>query len=568
MAEHETEQTVSARIVDLLRAEGVDTIFGVPDPNYAEIHRIAREAGMKLVAPRHEAAGGFMADALSRMTGCPQVVMAAPGPGVANMLPAVVCASKENVPVVFVGPQRERVYDAAVRRSKFQYSPQIRLFEPAVKYAAVVEFPHQVDEVFHEAFRRALGGTPGPVYVELPLSTIIQRAPYPVAPAPDQYRLVEPDAPQARVEEAAELLVRAKLPVILAGTGVHTSRGHRELAQLAEQLGCAVVTTYGGRGALPETHLQVHTFGSPQALEATCGADVLLAVGTSIGEQLHYGRGERYYGAPGSKRWIHLEREPQAIGVNRPVDVPLVGDLRSVLPQLRTALEARGPFSASPEVARWRDERVALRRQIAETAPDTAPVHPGRAMLEVRAALPDDAVIVRDGGCTSLWELAYFELRCNDYLWTSKFGHLGTGLPYAIGAQLCVGPERRVCLITGDSAFGFHVMELETAVRHRLPIVTVVNYDQGWGMELDAYDAQGGFDELRHAFVRLDDLARSMGAHGEFCEKTDQIGPAIERALASGKPAVVQVVTDMEVNARQAPNWQEFASWYGFEGAY
>jgi thiamine pyrophosphate-dependent acetolactate synthase large subunit-like protein len=559
MAEHETEQTVSARIVDLLRAEGVDTIFGVPDPNYAEIHRIAREAGMKLVAPRHEAAGGFMADALSRMTGCPQVVMAAPGPGVANMLPAVVCASKENVPVVFVGPQRERVYDAAVRRSKFQYSPQIRLFEPAVK---------QVDEVFHEAFRRALGGTPGPVYVELPLSTIIQRAPYPVAPAPDQYRLVEPDAPQARVEEAAELLVRAKLPVILAGTGVHTSRGHRELAQLAEQLGCAVVTTYGGRGALPETHLQVHTFGSPQALEATCGADVLLAVGTSIGEQLHYGRGERYYGAPDSKRWIQLEREPQAIGVNRPVDVPLVGDLRSVLPQLRTALEARGPFSASPEVARWRDERVALRRQIAETAPDTAPVHPGRAMLEVRAALPDDAVIVRDGGCTSLWELAYFELRCNDYLWTSKFGHLGTGLPYAIGAQLCVGPERRVCLITGDSAFGFHVMELETAVRHRLPIVTVVNYDQGWGMELDAYDAQGGFDELRHAFVRLDDLARSMGAHGEFCEKTDQIGPAIERALASGKPAVVQVVTDMEVNARQAPNWQEFASWYGFEGAY
>jgi thiamine pyrophosphate-dependent acetolactate synthase large subunit-like protein len=205
---------------------------------------------------------------------------------------------------------------------------------------------------------------------------------------------------------------------------------------------------------------------------------------------------------------------------------------------------------------------------LTETAPDTAPIHPGRAMLEIREALPDDAVIVRDGGCTSLWELAYFELRSNDYLWTSKFGHLGTGLPYAIGAQLCVGPERRVCLITGDSAFGFHVMELETAVRHRLPIVTVVNYDQGWGMELDAYDARGGFDELRHAFVRLDDLARSMGAHGELCEKTEQIGPAIERALASGSPAVVQIVTDMEVNARQAPNWQEFASWYGFEGAY
>jgi thiamine pyrophosphate-dependent acetolactate synthase large subunit-like protein len=564
----EGKRSVAARIVELFQAEGIDTLFGIPDPFYAEIHHHALGAGMRVVAPRHEAAGGFMADGLARMTGRPQVVMAAAGPGVANMLPALVCASKEHVPVVFVGPQRERIYDAAVRRSKFQYTPQLRYFEPGVKYAGVVEFGRQVDEVFHQAFRQALNGTPGPVYVELPFSSAQEEHSFPPAPAPERYRLVAERASEARVEEAAELLARARLPLILAGTGVHTARGHDAFERLARVLRCPVVPTYGGRGALPESDPQVLPFASPPALEATRGADVVLAVGTSLGEQLHYGRSERYFRDADAKRWIAIERDALAVGVNRSIDVPLVGDLRAVLPQLCEALDKRGPFEAPAALASWREQFVALRRQLAEGAPDTRPIHPGRAMLEVREAIPDDAVIVRDGGCTALWELAYFEMRDRDYLWTSKFGHLGSGLPYAIAAQLAVGSQRRVCLVTGDSSFGFHAMELETAVRHQLPVVVVVNYDQGWGMELDAYARFGGFSELRHASVRLDELARSLGAHGELCERTEEIQGAVERALASGRPAVVQVVTDMEVNAHQAPNWQEFISWYGEGGIY
>jgi thiamine pyrophosphate-dependent acetolactate synthase large subunit-like protein len=209
-----------------------------------------------------------------------------------------------------------------------------------------------------------------------------------------------------------------------------------------------------------------------------------------------------------------------------------------------------------------------MRKGLTESAPDASPIHPGRAMVEIRAAIPDDAVIVRDGGCTSLWEMAYFELRNHDYMWTSKFGHLGSGTPYAIGAQLAVGPDRRVCLITGDSAFGFHAMEVETAVRHRLPIVVIINYDQGWGMELGMYDEFGGNKELTHVFTHYDQFAHSMGAYGEICRKTSEIQPAVERAFASGQPALVQIVTDMEVNARQAPGWEEFATWYGDEKAY
>ena len=173
---------------------------------------------------------------------------------------------------------------------------------------------------------------------------------------------------------------------------------------------------------------------------------------------------------------------------------------------------------------------------------------------------------MRDGGCTALWELAYHELRSRDYLWTSKFGHLGTGLPYAIGAQLAIGGSRRVCLITGDSAFQFHLSELETAVRKRLPIVCVVNSDAAWGMEHPGFRMAFGTDkdvEVRWGEVRFDRIAEGFGAHGELVERTADIGPAVRRALDSGRPAVVQVVVDPEVNAFEAPNWDEFATWYG-----
>ena len=211
---------------------------------------------------------------------------------------------------------------------------------------------------------------------------------------------------------------------------------------------------------------------------------------------------------------------------------------------------------------------TAARRGLLESAPETKPIHPGRLMVEARKAIPDDAVIVRDGGNTTLWELTYFEQRSHDYLWTSKFGHLGTGLPYAIGAKLAVG-DRPVALITGDSAFMFHVTEIETAVRHNLPVVVIVNYDRKWGMEVPGMSETLKREiAIEQSFVRMDKMAEAMGGHGEFVEETKDIAPAVERAFASGKPAVVQVVADERVNNSEMPNWKEFTRWYGDDGAY
>lgn len=570
MAEKRARKNVGQRIVDLVQAESIDTLFSIPDPGLMQIQYEAVERGLKVVAPHHEQCGGFMADAYARMTGRPGIVMAGEGPGTANMVPAAICASKENIPVLFLASQRARRFDSAVRRSKFQYTPQPRFFEPAVKYTGIIEFPEQVDEVMREAFRQAMTGRPGPVYVELPEENQFAELEVPPAVPPERYRLLRQKADPDAVAQAAELLHQARCPVIIAGNGVHISRGHAELRALVERLGCPFIPSWGGRGLLPEDHPQLLAYSTQPANEALAEADVVLAIGTSIGETMHYGLTHHFAQGKRQRRWILIERDPAAVGVNRPIDLPLIGNLVDVIPQLLDALPADTRFSQPEKLEQWHAQLAAFRAQVIASAPDTRPVHPGRLMVEIDKVLPRDAVVVRDGGCTALFDFAYHQQFSQDYLWTSKFGHLGTGLPYAIGAQLAIGTDsRRVCLITGDSAFMFHISELETAVRHRLPIVVVVNGDRQWGMEVPSFDATFGKRiEVAHGPVRLDQVAAGFGAHGEYCETTDEIAPALERAFAAGRPAVVQVLTDGEVNGNQAPNWDEFVTWYGEDGAY
>jgi thiamine pyrophosphate-dependent acetolactate synthase large subunit-like protein len=200
------------------------------------------------------------------------------------------------------------------------------------------------------------------------------------------------------------------------------------------------------------------------------------------------------------------------------------------------------------------------------------PIHPARFAVEATRVLPKDAVLVRDGGSVSIFTAAYAQFSPRDVLWCQNFGHLGTGLPHAIGAQLAVGSERRVVLISGDSSFLFHISELETAVRKNLPIVCIVGCDYSWGLEVAVYrSAFGSQSPETEAHwgrqVRLDKVAEGFGAYGEFVERAEDIAPAVERALACGRAAVVQVAIDAVANATEVPGFDEFASWYG-DGGY
>ena len=559
---------VYERILDLFEAEGIDTIFGIPDPNFVHLFHLAEERGWNVVAPHHEASAGFMAEAVSRMTGKAAVCAGTLGPGIANMAPAIMCAKVENSPVVFLAGQRARITEQRVRRGRIQFVQQAGLFEASVKYAASIEYADQTDEIVREGLRRALTGRPGPVYIEYPSQVIQEELDVPPALPPAAYRLTGQQAGPDRIAEAAEQIRAAERPVLLLGHGVHTARAAEPVRALADLMACPVVQTSGGTSYVPGLEDRTFPYGfSPSAIDAVVTSDLCLAIGTELGEPVHYGRGRHWVENEANRTWILIEQDPEAIGVNRPIDVPLVGDLREVVPQLTAAL-AGTPREPSAELAGWIARDAARLADLAASAPSgMSPVHPARLVVEATKVFPADGIMVRDGGATTIFGWTYSQAKPHDVLWNQNFGHLGTGLPYAVGASVADGGRRPVMLVTGDSSFQFHIAELETAARLNLPLVCVVAVDYAWGLEVGVYKrtfGPGSRETGTHwsAETRLDKVAEGFGCHGEYVERDEDIAPAIKRAYASGKTAVVHVAVDPKANSEEMPSYDEFRTWY------
>lgn len=563
------------RILDLIQAEGVDTLFGIPDPSFFGMFIEAEKRGMEVVSPHHEQAAALTADGHFRMTGKPAVLCINKGPGVANIAAGANFLRKENVPAVFIMGQRQRFYEQRVRRGKMQYMSQPPMFEGVMKYVGIIEYPEQTDEIFHEAFRQALSGTPGPVYIELPLGVMQAKFDRTPAPLPHRYRLVRQRADDLSIAEAVNVLKTAKNPVLLLGQGCFVSRAHVAVAELAAKLSCPILSTNAVEAVLPGMEDRTFAYSSEAGAKIAAQSDAVLAIGTELGEALNYGRGHAWKDGDASRKWIYVERDALAMGVNRPIDVPLVGDLRDIVPQLT---EAMGSFkrdlpAALPE---WTRIREGVKQALMDAVPTTSqPIHTGRLAIEATKVLPDDAILVRDGGASSMWFSALLQWTPRDAMWSSNWGAIGNGLPMALGAQLAVGDKKRVVLLTGDSAFLFHISELETAVRKNLPLICIVAVDHAWGIEAASYKANFGEDtptpEARWGnAVRLDKTAESFGAHGEFVDRAEDIGPAVERALASGKPAVIHVEVDPAGNStfNGIPGFLEFRNWFGEEGDF
>jgi acetolactate synthase I/II/III large subunit len=559
---------VYKRILDLFEAEGVNTLFGIPDPNFVHMFAEADARGWSVVAPHHEESAGFMAEAASRMTGKPGLCIGTLGPGVANIAGAMVCAKVENSPVIFLGGQRARITERRVRRGRIQFVQQESLFKPSVKYSASIEYADQTDEIVREAIRKAMSGTPGPSYVEYPSHVILEELDVPEPLPPSRYRLVNQGAGAREIADAARLIREAKSPILLVGHGVHTSRTQGPVKELADLMACPVIQTSGGTSFIPGLEDRTFSYGfSPSAVEAVVASDLCVALGTELGEPVHYGKTRHWAERNNIRKWVYVEQDPVAIGVNRPIDVPLVGDLRGVVPQLVEALrETPRQPSADLDVLVEKDMKELA--ELADSAPTgRTPVHPARFVVEATRAFPKDGILVRDGGATVIFQWTYSQAKPRDVIWNQNFGHLGTGLPYAVGASIAEGRKRPVMLLTSDSAFLFHIAELETAARENLPLVCVVGVDHQWGLEVGVYkrtftqpSPQPGVHWSKD--VRFDKIAEGFGCHGEYVEKEDEIGPAIERAYASGKTTVVHVCIDPKANSEEMPKYDEFRTWY------
>ena len=568
---------VYKRILELFEAEGINTLFGIPDPNFVHMFWEAEKRGWTVIAPHHEAAAGFMAEAASRITGKAAVCIGTLGPGIANAAPAIQCALVENSPVIFLSGQRARVTEQRVRRGRIQFVKQMPLFENSVKYAASIEYADQTDEIIREGIRQALGGTPGPVYIEYPSHIITEELDVPEPLPPARYRLVNQGADIDKVAEAVKLIRAAKNPILLVGHAVHTSRSEAAVKELALLMNCPVIQTSGGTSYIEG--LEDRTFQyvfSNASIEAVTESDLCLALGTELGEPVHYGRWRYWVKNEAIRKWIYVEQDPSAIGVNRPIDVPLVGDLRGVVPQLVAALKG-APLPAAPGLAKFmRDGQAELDALAEETLTKSdgsgdVPIHTSRFVVEATKAFPKDGIMIRDGGATVIFQWTYSQCKPHHVIWNQNFGHIGTGLPYATGAMLAdkaaTGVQRPGMLLTSDSSFMFHIAELETAVRTKLPLVCVVGVDNQWGLEVGVYKRTFGLGTPETGThwskeVRFDKVGEGFGCHGEYVTKAEDIGPAIARAYASGKVGVVHVAIDPKANSEEMPKYAEFRTWY------
>lgn len=572
---------VYERILDLFEAEGIKTLFGIPDPNFVHMFDLAERRGWDVVAPHHELAVGFMAEGYARMKGTPALCIATLGPGIANAAGAMMCAKVENSPIIFLGGQRARITEQRVRRGRIQFVKQGPLFENSVKYSASIEYASQTDEIIRHALRVSQSGTPGPCYIEYPSGIIQEELDVPPATSPEAYRLVRPGADGTMVAKAAEAIKAAKSPILLVGHGVQTSRGGEQVKALAEVMGCPVIQTSGGTAFIEGIEDRTFPYGfSSVANEAVSKSDLCIAIGTELGEPVHYGSWHHWENNKNSRKWVYIELDGTAIGQNRPIDFPLVGDLRSVVPQLTEALK-NSPRQPSADLKRWIEEdkkRITDLAAEAEAATTgSGRMHTARWVVEATKAMPKDAIHVRDGGGSVIFTWTYLQSKPHDVIWNQNFGHLGTGLPYAIGASIADGGKRPVLFTTSDSAFLFHIGELETAARFNLPIVTVVAVDNQWGLEVGVYKRTFGHGNTNEPGVhwgkdvRFDMIAQGLGCIGMYVENPEDLGPAIAEGFASGKPTVIHVPIDPVANHggnenKDTPNYDEFRTWYA-EGA-
>ncbi len=535
-----------------LAAEGVRLVFGLPCPEVDPLLAALEGNGLRFVPIRHEAAGAHMAEGLYKTTGQVAAVLGNPGPGSANLLPGVITARHEGVPLVAITAQHRLGLVYPSPPSTFQGQDQLEVFGASVKWGGPILAWERIAEVTRLAFREMWCGRPGPVQLEIPSPVLYatgDEASVPVLP-PERYRPVQPQASEAQLEEVAQLLAGAQRPAVIAGSGVDRAEANAPLYRLVELLGCPVIPSMAGRAVVPNDHAHyVYGFGAGGDLVKR-EADVVLVVGSRLGNlDLPY---DKYWGDPAEQQLVQIDVDPRHLGVTRPLALGIVAEARGALEGLVRVLEKRGvQREPSSDLARYREADRAWWQEQGKGAADwSGPgIHPAHAMQAVGRVFGRDAVYAVDGGNTSLWAHWFLPpTRPRSYLNILELGMLGTGIPSAIGAKLG-DPEREVVCVTGDGAAGFNFMEMQSAAREGLGVTTIVFAEGSWTMEEpNERMLYGRTFGTAMGEVRWDVVGQGLGCEGFYVERLEELEPALERAKAADGPAVVCIRTDRDAN--------------------
>ena len=538
--------------VEALKGAGVGTVFALAGGHVMKVLDACVPAGIRVIDVRHEGAATFAAEGWALATGQPGFAVATAGPGFTNALSGLFDAGLWNVPMVLLGG-RSGLRTAG--QGAVADLDQRTIAAPGVKWAATCFETGRIPRYVAEAFYRARAGRPGAVYLEVPQDVLSADLPSAITSLegfPEE--IPRSTAPASLLARARDLLRRAERPLVVAGGGAFWSGAGEAVARLCETAGIPVTTTSSARGLVPDSH--PWCLGSlVHGGIALIMADVVLVLGSAFNANLGYGR-PPLFGA--DQQVIQVDVTAEGLGGNRRPGLGLVGDVRTVVEDL-----ADGWGS---EAAQGRAEWLAEARRLTATSLagwdlqadgyEGRMVHAGAAAREVarfaREVAGPDVTLVADGGDALAWALAYFPAERPGRLLTTTtaLGTLGVGMPFALAAR-AARPVEPVFLFAGDGSFGLSAMEVDTAVRHGLPMVAVVSNNAGWGDVRHEFEGALGYEGPRVAaelgFTRYDRMAQALGAHGEHVTELGQLRPALERAYASGGPAVVNVETDPEV---------------------
>jgi len=554
--------SVAALVAKSLKARGVERVFTLCGGHIMPIFMRLDAEGIQIVDVRDERAAVHMAQAHAEVTGGLGVALVTAGPGMTNAITGIANAHVSRAPILVISGTSPRAQE---NRGGLQDIDHTAMVRSITRYARTVREPTLALAELDEAISRALGegGEPGPAYIDFPTDTMRQpipaalQLPEHLAPRPRSLSRPDPD----RVAEAVELLWSARRVLVISGRGARGAGP--ELTALLDRLGAVYLDTGESRGLVADNHPAV--VAAMRGLVMT-EADVVLTVGRRLDFQLAYGSPAVF----GQAKFVRVGDIPQEVRDNRRGAVEI---LSAAGPTLQALVDAAGNRPSSMD-RDWADKLRAgheararkLRQTMAEAqAGLDGRLHPNRVLAALQDALPKDCIVVTDGG--DFLSFARVGLSAPTMLDPGPFGCIGIGVPYGIAASLA-RPDRTVMVATGDGAFGFNAIELDTAARHKAPVLIVVANNGAWQIEVhDQTVTHGKVVGTKLQFADHAAMARAFGMHGERVETAEQLGPAIARALAN-RPALLDVVVTPEAVSSDAktglawvPDLQPLAAW-------
>lgn len=526
-----------------LKREGVEYVFTLNGGHIYNLYEGCVDEGIKVIDFRHEQVAAHAAEGWAKVTGKPGVAIVTAGPGVTDAVTGIANAFQAPSPMVMIGGNAG-ISDHL--RGGLQDFDSATFLKPVTKFSEQVKRVERIPEYVAIAFRHATSGVPGPVYLEIPIdivggSTDEANVKYPASYRTDARAYGDPEY----IRQVVDILHNAERPMVLAGSDVWWNDASEELRQFVETIDAPVFLNAMGRGSIPSDHPNLGSLGRRYGLVKS---DAVILIGTPIDFRLGYGADTMF---PQNPKLVEIMMDAGKIGQNRDIDVGVVGDSKAVLRQIMDGLQDTGYKSPGKG---WVEEVITEDQALkAADEPmlnsDQSPIHPMRLMKELRDTLDSDATVIGDGG--DIVTFAARVLNINEpghWLDPGQFGCLGAGSGFAAAAQLA-RPGKQVCIVYGDGGFGLTGFDVETYVRFNLPIVSIVGNNGAWNQTTQGVVRRGmrGIGTYLSQETNYAQIMEGMGGYGERVTDPEQIRPALERAFGSGKPALLDVVTDPDV---------------------